>query len=243
MDGGGSERPKRSTTTAKALKQDISGIKDIIEDALRPLKAEIAALSKQDTINLMLENFASKIEKKFTALVDENQHHDRIKDLEERLDILESKSVIVKRLDKKINQSEQYSKRVSLRNANVALPDADDKENFMEKVSEVLAEIGCGVEINAVDRAHRIGRTSVNDQGVPSQQMIVKFRSFSERTIVYKNRKKANVAKIQLDLTKRNLDILSASREAIKDNQNIEFLFTDINCNLAVKKSNGDLRQ
>ena len=42
----------------------------------------------------------------------------------------------------------------------------------------------------------------------------------------------------RLDLTKRNLDILNTSREAVKVDQNVAFVFADINCNLAVKKSN-----
>ena len=63
MNGGGCRWPKRSTTIVKPLRQGTSGIKEIIEDTPQLLKAEIAALLKQDTINSTLENFARTLKR------------------------------------------------------------------------------------------------------------------------------------------------------------------------------------
>ena len=42
-----------------------------------------------------------------------------------------------------------------------------------------------------MDRAHLIGRVTMDKHGMPSQHVIVLFKSFSERTAVYRSRKKA----------------------------------------------------
>ena len=60
----------------------------------------------------------------------------------------------------------------------------------------------------------------------------MRFKSFKDRTTVYKNRKKAEKgARIRLDLTKRCLAILLAVRKL--NRVELDYAFADINCNLA----------
>ena len=73
----------------------------------------------------------------------------------------------------------------------------------MQKVESFLQELNCRVSIDMVDRALPIGARSVNDDGKVRQQIIVKFRGFRERTLVYRSRKKAATTKVRLDLTKK----------------------------------------
>ena len=76
---------------------------------------------------------------------------------------------------------------------------------------KVLRDLDCGVGVESVDRAHRIGPVKVTDAGSRSQQMIVRFNSFRDRTKAYRARKNlsndSNV-KVRLDLTKKRLDML-----------------------------------
>ena len=56
-------------------------------------------------------------------------------------------------------------------------------------MENILTELDCGVEIDSVDRAHRIGqRKKSDDDGKVHQQIIVRFSSFRDRTKVYRNR-------------------------------------------------------
>ena len=59
----------------------------------------------------------------------------------------------------------------------------------MKKVEKILEKMDCGVNIDAVDRAHRIGQRETDENGKMQQQMIVKFNTFRDRTVVYRNRK------------------------------------------------------
>ena len=69
-----------------------------------------------------------------------------------------------------------------------------------------MENMDCGEGKAAIDRAHRIGRVTKDKHGKPSQQVIVSFTSFSERTAVYRSRKKAREGvRVRLDLTKKRL--------------------------------------
>ena len=84
---------------------------------------------------------------------------------------------------------------------------------------------------DSVDRAHRIGHKIVSENGTVRQQMIVKFKNFSDRTKFYRSRKKTKKVSIRLDLTKKRLTLLNVARDKIKDKEGVDFAFADINCN------------
>ena len=123
--------------------------------------------------------------------------------LKERLDIVEAKLTILETLDKRVEEQEKYSWRVSLRIQNIPSPSTGSKEDFVKKAYDIFQKLDCGVAIDSIDRAHRIGPKIKSDDGSPpKQQMIVKFTSFRDSTKVYRARKKLNDVKIRLDLTK-----------------------------------------
>ena len=81
----------------------------------------------------------------------------------------------------------------------------------MKKVEKILEKMDCGVNTDAVDRAHRIGQREMDDNGKMQQQVIVKFKTFRDRAVVYRNRKdkkKVGDIKIRLDLTRKRLSVL-----------------------------------
>ncbi len=122
---------------------------------------------------------------------------------------------------------------------NVPLPEQHESEDCMEKIKDILEELDCGVGIDSVYRAHRIGRRMVSKDGKTQQQIIARFSSFRDRTKVYRNRKKLDNIKIRLDLTRNRLGTLKLASEWVRDCGEVSFVFADINCNLAAKMVNG----
>ncbi len=80
------------------------------------------------------------------------------------------------------------------------------------KIKEILEELDCGVGIDSVDRAHRIGRRMVSKDDKTQQRVfqtiIAPFSSFRDRTKDYRNRKKLDNIKIRLNLARNRLGTL-----------------------------------
>ena len=104
-------------------------------------------------------------------------------------------------------------------------------------IENILDDLDCGVDIDSVDRAYRIGPVQVKDDG-RYQQLIVRIKLFKDRTKVYRARKslfgKSNI-RIRLDLSVHRLKLLVQTQEYIKNQNKCEYIFADINCNLAFK--------
>ena len=74
--------------------------------------------------------------------------------------------------------------------------------------------------------------------------MIVKFKTFRDRTVVYRNRKdkkKVGDTKIRLDLTRKRLGVLREAKDFVKSRNDADFVFADINFSLLLKLKNGKL--
>ena len=100
--------------------------------------------------------------------------------------------------------------------------------------------MNCGLDANDIDRAHRIGQKRTNKEGVQRQQIIARFNSFRSRTLAYHNRKNAkDDVKIRVDLTARRMKILNVAKEIGKQASSVDFVFADINCNIAARLTNG----
>ena len=99
-----------------------------------------------------------------------------------------------------------------------------------------------------IDRAHRIGLEYTEKV----KSIIVKFMSRSARKQFYDGRpknfkdgKKKLVYKsfsVLVDLTKRRYLLLREARELIKNNDDTDFSFADINCSLGFRYKNGSFR-
>ena len=214
-----------------ATKEDV---RNIIEDALKPVQEQIAELPEKDWINDTVNEAINKLEEKFDQRCQE--YDQKIENLERRVDELEGLVKVIERLEARIDDGEQYSRRMCLRINGVPIPSGNDKEDCVEKVHELIKETGVDVPKDSIDRAHRIGR--VSDEG--KQQIIVRFKSFRERTLVYRSRKNCKKAAMFLDLTKRRLELLFWAKEVIKNKPDIEFAFADINCNIGAKMKSGN---
>ena len=86
-----------------------------------------------------------------------------------------------------------------------------------------------------------IGPKKTDADATVKQQIIVKFKSFRQRSLFYRNRVKVkDNIKVRLDLTKRRLSILNEAKEFAKSVPSIDFVFCDVNCSLAVKLKSGE---
>ena len=70
--------------------------------------------------------------------------------------------------------------------------------------------------------------------------MIVKFVSWKYRTAVYRARKKSEDKAIQLDLTARRAKLLAFAKEWVKDLEDVDFVYADVNCRIGMKTMNGE---
>ena len=223
-------------------------IKELIVDALKPLREDLSSLPDKNYIDNVVDRLMTQINERFQAQDDKiKQLEDRLEKLEsqnfeERMEKLESELAVIDKLAERVDDAEQYSRRTCLRIYNMGLPARGEQEDCMKKVEKILEKMDCGVNIDAVDRAHRIGQREMDDNGKMQQQMIVKFKTFRDRTVVYRNRKdikKVGDIKIRLDLTRKRLGVLREAKEFVKSHTDADFVFADINCSLVLKLKNG----
>ena len=111
------------------------------------------------------------------------------------------------------------------------MPPDNTIDDCLEKVDLPLKEANCEVLIESVDRAHRIGSVST--------QIIVRFKTFSERKIIYKAWRNVKNVKMRLDLTRQRLHQWHKADEDTRNNDHVYLVFVDINCHLAAKFSDG----
>ena len=105
-----------------------------------------------------------------------------------------------------------------------------------KEVCPEMFKFGC-----PIDRAHRIGKTKTDGNGVTTQA-IIRFTTFRDRTAIHRARKDIkNKLKygISLDLIPSKLTLLSEARKLIDGVEGIHFVYSDINCYTRAFLKNG----
>ena len=69
--------------------------------------------------------------------------------------------------------------------------------------------------------------------------MIVKFRSWKDRVLFYKNRRKLRSKKVRIHLTKRRFGLLKTAENQARSIPSIDFVSADINCRVTVRTNSG----
>ena len=223
--------------------EKLPDIKQMVADALAPIRDDLAKIPSRVTFNTMLTELLEKIEEKIESKV-----RDRVEvlipsvvALEQRVESLESSIAVLENLHRRVDENEQYSRRTCLRILNVPLPENDGRENCENKMKQIMNDMDCGLNADDIDLVHRIGPKKTGADGTVRQQIIGKFKSFRQRSLFYRNRAKVkDNIKVRLDLTKRRLSILkNEAKEFAKSGPSIDFVFCDIKCSLAVKLQSG----
>ena len=194
-----------------------------------------------DTQTLLnkIEEIRNDLGSRIDNLVKALEEKDKtIINLETKVALLETRCNL---LERRLDDSEQYTRRSSLRINGIPSSSNETAKDCLDKVKGEVAKLGIQVQDCEFDRAHRIGPT-VDREGKPikDRQMIVRFSTFRARTAVYRNRKNGNKdVRYYIDQTKRRFELRKMAVKHCEDKLDVDFVFVDVNCNLCIRLKNG----
>ena len=228
---------RKDDGSVSLIKEVFDEIKDEFFNAIR----ENLLLKLEEKIHSCVEDALQKVvAKKNDDIVklqsDVEMLQQHVKSLKEQNEILGNKcreghDDILKICE----ENEQYSRRLCLRG--IPTVENEKSEDVLEKVREIISENQVDIPDTGLDRAHRVGPV-IDDK----QCVIVRFSTFRHRTLFFRKRKDFCDMKVRLDLTKRRYKLLRAAQEMVESNENIDFVFADINCRLKVRFKGGKFK-
>ena len=192
---------------------------------------QIGALSEVVLTKKDLDAFISRFEEVIAAKDDE------IHKLHDRLAVAEG---AIEQIKKSQNDSEQYSRRQSLRLHGVHRKKGESAEDCLQIVKNITEHEKLKLEIPdaVIDRAHRIG---TGRDGKPPA-IIFKFTTWRHRTRLYRKREdiyKLFKYKVTLDITRVNIKMMDELRKEIEGDEGamnvVEYVFADINCQPTIR--------
>ena len=133
-------------------------LRQIISQALAPIHEELKASPRKAVIEEMINNAVKKLEEKLVA------QDGKIDLLQNRIATLEQQVKKIEKLEERVDDCEQYSRRLCVRIDNMAVP-SGAKEDCLSKVVELMSEMDSNLSEDSIDRAHRIGPKIVSENG------------------------------------------------------------------------------
>lgn len=199
------EKEELETASQSVIRLDntnMETIAELLKTSFQPQLTEMVG----SIINGVLEGLQS------TVITLQNE----IKEL--RMENNELKSKVLA-LETKADAAEQYSRRNCLRVAGVPEPTSGQTENTDEYVLKLTHDLGVDVDLNDIERSHRIGRPRA--LGRP-RDIIVKFVSYRVRRKVYGVRTQTKAkglmgVYINEDLTRQRSQLLRKARKMVKN--------------------------
>ena len=94
------------------------------------------------------------------------------------------------KLKDKVEVLEQYGCRQSLRIFGLSLPTKETSDDVKQKLAKLISDSNIDVPVSSIGRAHRIGKVTKNKSDQNIQPIIVRFSTFTDRTLVYHGHKK-----------------------------------------------------
>ena len=92
-------------------------------------------------------------------------------------------------LEDKVDKLEQYSRRISIRISGInENPNGEDIETIVKTIL-VNMDVHDKINMHNIDRVHRTGQIKRTNTNNRPRQIIVKFKDYSSKDIVMKNRK------------------------------------------------------
>ena len=215
-----------SLRSGKVVKKVMSASE--IDQYLEPLLKNIEGM------NLALNNLRDFFDEKL-----KNQQRE-ILNLQTRLLNLEHRMIYNEHLsmlnNRKIDDSEQFSRKTNLRLRGIKVKSDDSPERIMKLIQEQVTALDLGIEASEYDRCHRIGGKNYKN-GILYQDVLLKLCFWKTRNILYQNRKKLHF-KVFADLTHSRSDLFEYAKNEINNdtvaNRLVEFVFVDLNCKLKV---------
>ena len=116
----------------------------------------------------------------------------------------------------------------------------------MAVVKSCHEKINVPFDQDNIDRVHRIGKKCTNENtGKKVKSWKSRKGFYDARPRNYVNGKKKpglNFFNVSVDLTRRRYYLLKTAKGIIKDNPDISYVYTDINCSLGIKSKNGSFK-
>ena len=211
--------------------------------AKEELKCYFEKLIEPLVTNNSLEELFKKLkDEKIMKKLDEkiSEQNAKIEKLESIITIHEN---TIDQLLIKCDDNEQYSRRSCLRIHRAEVKENEDEDGIMNVLEDCYSSVNLQFDANDIDRAHRTGLPYTDkNSGKKVKSIIVKFRSWKARQRFYKGRPRnyADSSKkpgftVSVDLTKRRYLLLTKAKGLIKGNSNIKYVYSDINCSLALR--------
>ena len=198
-------------------------LNDFKNKVLEEIKSNILSLLKEDIKKLVREEI--KEVEKLNSTVAVLQTH--VENLKAQNTQLQERCLLS---EKKIDELEQYGRRLCLRVTGVPTEENESSDNVLEKVKDLISESGVEIPDSTIDRAHRIGKRNGKHQAI-----IVRFTTHRHRARFYKARKNIKSgAKIHIDLTKSRFNLLNEAQNFVSNQEDDVFVYADINCRLKV---------
>ena len=202
------EREEPETASQSVIRLDntnMETIAEILKTSFQPQLADMVS----SIVNGVLEGLQSAVA----------SQKDEIKQLRTENNELKSR---IATLETKTDAAEQYSRRNCLRIAGVPEPTGGQTENTDDYVIKLTHDLGVEVNLNDIERSHRIGKPRALGR---SRDIIVKFASYRVRRKVYGVRTQTKVkgfmgVYINEDLTRQRSQLLRKARKMVK-NKNI----------------------
>lgn len=195
---------------------ELHQIAAILRDSLNSDMKETVKDTIKEQLPDMANDIVSKVitglNERISRLETENERLDKdIKSLRKENKTLKT---TVCKLEKAVDAGEQYSRRNSLRMSGV---EESNTENTDTIVLDVARAIGSEVDINEIDRSHRVGKPKVGK----NRDIIIKFATYRARQKLYSHRtalKDSGYAGIFLneDLTKPRMNLLYLARVKVR---------------------------
>ena len=135
---------------------------------------------------------------------------------------------------------EQYRRRLCVRVEEIIVANDKIADKVLKKVENTLKEACLSLSGNVIDWAHRIENNykSFTTKNT-CRSVIIRFTSFKHRTSSYQNRNKLKCVRIKLDQTKKRYNVLKSTRSVADENQDVKYVFADINCRLKIVFKDG----
>lgn len=171
-----------------------------------------------------------------------NELENKVDTLSVRVEELESYKIVSARvndlLSKQLDSLDQYSRRSNIIMRNVWLPENETNDQLEKKIKKIISEdMKLPDATKDIDKLHRVGKVK-EFNNKKQQNVIVRFKTHATRYAVYREKKKLRNIKISANLTKARGKLLHEALDLVSDNNNVDFVLSDIHGDLRVKLKN-----
>ena len=170
----------------------IGELQEMVQDQQTRINALEASLKDRDTL---LARINQRLD-----------YHD--KEAAKTRTIFHMKDIVIERLRAEVNNLQQYTRRPCVVISGIEKRQNEKHDELKNEIEKILQKVDSGVSLDDVDKLHRNG--PIRDG---NQEVIVRFKTHSDKESFYKGRKKVTDQRIKIrpSLTKESKDLLNSA--------------------------------